>query len=35
MKRSFKIADPDKPWEEQLYRRDVPFAEKTIHVVGL
>ena len=27
--------DSDKPWNEKLYRRDVPFAEKTIHIVGL
>ena len=35
MERYFNIAGPCKPWEEKLYRRDVPFAEKTIHVVGL
>ena len=27
--------DTTKPWEEKLYRRDVPFAGKTIHVIGL
>ncbi len=27
--------DPAKPWEEKLYNRDVPFAGKTLHVVGL
>ena len=27
--------DTTKPWEEKLYRRDVPFEGKTIHVIGL
>ena len=26
---------PDNPWEKKLYRRDITFAEKTIHVVEL
>ena len=26
---------PDKPWDEKLYLRDVPFAGKTLHLVGL
>ena len=28
-------SDPAKPWEEKLYLRDIPFAGKTLHVVGL
>ena len=27
--------DKSKPWEEKLYNRDVTFAGKTLHVVGL
>ena len=27
--------DPSKPWSDKLYNRDVEFAGKTIHVVGL
>ncbi len=26
---------PDKPWEEKLFARDVEFAGKTLHLVGL
>ncbi len=27
--------DPAKPWAEKLFTRDVPFAGKTLHLVGL
>lgn len=27
--------DPAKPWPEKLYTRDIPFAGKTLHLVGL
>ena len=27
--------DPAKPWSEKFYLRDIPFAGKTLHVVGL
>ncbi len=27
--------DPAKPWSEKLYTRDIPFAGKTLHLVGL
>ncbi len=27
--------DKAKPWDEKLFRRDVEFGGKTIHVIGL
>ena len=27
--------DPTKPWSEKLFSRDIPFAGRTLHIVGL